>query len=116
MYLLEPKSTMSRMVSELGFGFAVPQDLGRCGVLLVNCRCWLLLSARKCSVFGMAAKADMFSARVLRVAACGMARGGWPKCSEIPNRASSLHMLRIVGNEVPSGCCEMWRRGTAKEA
>jgi LytS/YehU family sensor histidine kinase len=34
------------------------------------------LRALKSNVFGIAAKADMFSARVLRVAACGMTRDG----------------------------------------
>ena len=104
------------MVSKLGFGLAGPEDLGRCIGMLSICLFFFSLRALKCNVFGMAAKADMFSARVLRVAACGMTRDGWPKCSEIPNRAISLNMLRIVGNEVPSGCCEMWLKGTAKEA
>jgi hypothetical protein len=116
MYRLEPKSTTSRMVSELGIGLAGPKDLGRCMGVDNICLFCFSLRALKSNVFGIAAKADMFSARVLRVAACGMTRDGCPKCSEIPNRASSLHMLRIVGNEVPSGCCEMWLRGTAKEA
>jgi hypothetical protein len=80
------------------------------------CLFFFSLRALKSNVVGMVAKADIFSARVLRVAACVMTRDELPQCSEIPNRASSLHMLRIVGNEVPSECYEMWLRGTAKEA